>query len=215
VFVIAVIAAPTQASPSASSPTAVTLDQAADAAIDVLMSRIAKMKKPPFAWMVDTAARVYAAYQQYKNGERVAAVEAATLKALQEIAALVEKIEQGKELSAEEYRLARELIDAHERRITDLERHLREVHEVARAAMERTKAAERAAQQALASAEAAKARTAELERETAVSHSRIVTWMTSMESMIQEIRLRFFRVSCGVGRAPRGGRCVDVAENPL
>jgi hypothetical protein len=113
-----VAATPAQAGPPADVLAAPTLPAAKT--IDDLMAAIKNAKKPLPAWAIEIAIRAYDAYKTHANGKKVEQVEATVRTVLTEVTALQAAVEAGRELSAEEYRLTRELLDAHGRFLTEI-----------------------------------------------------------------------------------------------
>ena len=84
------------------------------------MQKIRSAKKPIPVWATEWAARVYTAWKTYKNGERVEAIDKEVQAVLQIVADIALQVEAGQEMTDREFRLTRDLLDAHGRRIDDL-----------------------------------------------------------------------------------------------
>ena len=102
-------------------------DRAATRAIDDMMARIKASRKPLPAWALDLAMRAYDVYKTYQNGKRVGAVEKRADDIEREVLAILKvvidvqaQVEAGQEMTDREFRLTRELLDAHSRHLDDL-----------------------------------------------------------------------------------------------
>lgn len=109
----------TAAEVAAETANHVTTEKTA-AAIERVMTSIKAAKKPLPAWALDLALRAYDTYKTIRNGEKVEEVQREVLSVLKVVDDIKEQIEAGRELTDREFRLTRELLDAHARRLTDL-----------------------------------------------------------------------------------------------
>jgi hypothetical protein len=102
------------------APTTVTVPAYPSAkTIDDLMAVIKTAKKPLPAWAVEIITRIYDAYKTHDNGKKVEAIDATVRAAILEVVRLKGFVEAGRELSAEEYRLTRELLDTQARLLSE------------------------------------------------------------------------------------------------
>ncbi|MGE4127998.1 MAG: hypothetical protein AB7E80_07510 [Hyphomicrobiaceae bacterium] len=158
------------------------VERPATGTIEDMMARIKSSKKPLPVWALDLAMRAYDIYLTYQSGKRVGAVEKRADDVEHEVQAILKvvldvqkQVEAGREMTDREFRLTRELLDSHGRRLNDLT-----------------------------------GRVARLEREAA-KHSR---QLDEARGALARLGRGFRRPGCGVGRAWRNGKCVDVAANP-
>lgn len=105
----------------------VASDRTETRTIDELMARIKASKKPLPAWAVDLAMRAYEVYKTHQNGKRVGAVEKRAddierqvMTILRVVTEVQAQVEAGQEMTDREFRLTRELLDAHSGRLDDL-----------------------------------------------------------------------------------------------
>lgn len=167
----------------------------ADLAIPELMARIRVGKALP-RWALRAAERAFDVWRAYLNDKRVAAVEKQAAEVAQEVRAILTIIadlqaeaEAGRAMNDREFRLTHDLVEAHAQRLEDLAIRIHGL-EVRVAELEGQASADRA-------------ENAEQRRQ-----------LDKARGEIGNLNKRIRRNGCGVGRASRDGKCVDVAENP-
>lgn len=94
------------------------------AVIERIMRSIKSAKKPLPAWAIELALRAYEAYKAYRNGQKLDEVQFEVQSVLEAVADIKDHVEAGREFTDREFRLTRELLDAHRRRLDDLTIHL-------------------------------------------------------------------------------------------
>ena len=97
--------------------------------IDSLMSTIKGSKKPLPLWAIEIAMRAYETWKTYQNGQKVEEVEQVVLSVLVHVAEIKDQAETGRAMSEREYRLTRELLDAHGRRFDSYVSQLRQIED--------------------------------------------------------------------------------------
>jgi hypothetical protein len=102
------------------APPGQRIDISTDQIIESMMSAIKHTKKPLPGFAVDIAMRAYQTWKTYKNGEKVEDVQREVIGVLTVVAGIKDEVEAGREMTAREYRLIRELLDVHQRRLDDL-----------------------------------------------------------------------------------------------
>src|SRR6516225_2841855 len=97
--------------------------------IEGLMSTIKASKKPLPVWAIDMAMRAYETWKIYQNGQKVEKVQRVVLSVLKHVAEIKDQVETGRAMSEREYRLTRELLDEHARRIDSYVSNMRQIED--------------------------------------------------------------------------------------
>jgi hypothetical protein len=199
-IVVAIALAPPAAAQPAPMPGVAAIAEpgtiaSADLSIPELMARVRLSRALP-RWVVRAAERAYEILRGFETSNRIAAIEQRTAEVAREVRAILVLVvemqadgEAGRQITDREFRLTHDLIEAHFQRLEDL---TIRVH-------------------------ALEVKVAELEAEASVARSEKAEQRRELDKArgaIGEITKRVRRPGCGVGRAPRGGKCIDVAENP-
>jgi hypothetical protein len=97
--------------------------------IDGLMSTIKGSKRPLPVWAIEMASRAYETWKTYQNGQKVEEVEKVVLSILAHVAEIKDQVETGRAMSEREYRLTRELLDAHARAFDGFVSQIRQIED--------------------------------------------------------------------------------------